>query len=82
MLGEVTRLRQYSNASRHGADNEVLLPAEAAQLEDSLSASVDRMLVEQRDRLLSSGRALLADRTRLFASGAAPRAEGVGLDGG
>ena len=82
VLGEVTRLRQYSNASRHSADDEVLLPAEAAQLDDSLSASVDRMLVEQRDRLLSSGRALLGDRTRLFASGAAPRAVGDGLDGG
>jgi len=85
MLGEVLRLRQYSNATGEWrgavtADN-ALLPAEAARLEPRLNARVDGLLVRHRDGLLASGRALLSDRQRLFASGAAPRSRAAKGDG-
>ena len=71
VLGEVERLRQYSNATLQGGSGELTLPAEAAFM-PGLESEVDRLLVQHRE-LLRSGRALLADRQRLFSSGAAPR---------
>lgn len=77
-LGEVLRLRQYSNATGQwrgsiSIDN-ALLPIEAARLAaDGLDERLDGLLARHEHGLLASGRALLSDRPRLFASGAAPR---------
>ena len=84
VLGEVSRLHSYSNASAQPppegpeleSDN-VVLPAAAAAFDPTLAAQVASLRVRHA-ALLAQGHALLTNRQALFSSGAAPRAASAG----
>jgi hypothetical protein len=86
VVGEVTRLRAYSNASAAFEDEDasfdnVLLPPDAPRMDPAVARAVDALTARHGNGMLAAGHALLADPARLFGVGAAPRETDGGAAG-